>query len=50
VAVMVLGAGPADVETVIVGGDVVKREGGLVGAHVGWARKLMHETRDRLRS
>ena len=27
VAVMVLGAGPADVETVIVGGDVVKRDG-----------------------
>jgi cytosine/adenosine deaminase-related metal-dependent hydrolase len=50
VAVMVLGAGPADVETVIVGGDVVKRDGQLVGAHVDWARKLMHETRDRLRS
>jgi 5-methylthioadenosine/S-adenosylhomocysteine deaminase len=50
VAVMVLGAGPADVETVIVGGDVVKRGGRLVGAHVDWARKLMHETRDRLRS
>ena len=49
VAVMVLGAGPADVETVIVGGDVVKRDGHLVGAHVDWARKLMHETRDRLR-
>jgi 5-methylthioadenosine/S-adenosylhomocysteine deaminase len=27
VAVMVLGAGPADVETVIIGGDVVKRKG-----------------------
>ena len=27
VAVLVLGAGPADVETVIVGGDVVKRDG-----------------------
>jgi cytosine/adenosine deaminase-related metal-dependent hydrolase len=50
VAVMVLGAGPADVETVIVGGDVVKRNGRLLGAHVDWARKLMHETRDRLRS
>jgi 5-methylthioadenosine/S-adenosylhomocysteine deaminase len=49
VAVMVLGAGPADVETVIVGGDVVKRNGRLVGAHVDWARKVMHETRDRLR-
>src|SRR5580700_7206114 len=49
VAVMVLGAGPADVESVIVGGDVVKRDGQLVGAHVSWARKLMRETRDRLR-
>ena len=34
VAVMVLGAGPADVETVIVGGDVVKRDGQLAGAQV----------------
>src|SRR5271156_6152154 len=50
VAVMVLGAGPADVETVIVGGDVVKREGQLVGAHVDWARKLMRQTRDHLRN
>jgi 5-methylthioadenosine/S-adenosylhomocysteine deaminase len=49
VAVMVLGAGPADVETVIVGGDVVKRDGRLVGAHVERARQLMHETQDRLR-
>jgi cytosine/adenosine deaminase-related metal-dependent hydrolase len=50
VAVMVLGAGPADVETVIVGGDVVKRDGQLAGAHVERARRLMHETRDRLRT
>jgi cytosine/adenosine deaminase-related metal-dependent hydrolase len=50
VAVLVLGAGPADVETVIVEGEVVKRDGMLVGARVDWARKLMHETRDRLRS
>jgi 5-methylthioadenosine/S-adenosylhomocysteine deaminase len=49
VAVMVLGAGPADVETVIVGGDVVKRNGQLVGAHAEQARQLMHETQDRLR-
>ena len=49
VAVMVLGAGPADVETVIVGGDIVKRDGRLVGAHVERARRLMLETRDRLR-
>jgi 5-methylthioadenosine/S-adenosylhomocysteine deaminase len=50
IAVMVLGAGPADVETVIVGGDVVKRDGQLVGAHIQQAHRLMHETRNRLRS
>jgi 5-methylthioadenosine/S-adenosylhomocysteine deaminase len=50
VALMVLGAGPADVETVIVGGDVVKRDGQLVGAHVKRAHQLMRETRDRLRT
>jgi hypothetical protein len=33
---------------VIVGGDIVKREGKLVGAHVARARKLMHVTRSRL--
>jgi 5-methylthioadenosine/S-adenosylhomocysteine deaminase len=49
VAVMVLGAGPADVETVIVGGDVVKRDGNLTGDHVEHARRLMHDTRRRLR-
>jgi cytosine/adenosine deaminase-related metal-dependent hydrolase len=49
VAVTVLGAGPADVETVILGGDVVKRDGKLVGAHIGRALALMHETRERLR-
>jgi cytosine/adenosine deaminase-related metal-dependent hydrolase len=48
VAVMVLGAGPADVETVIVGGDVLKRDGVLVGDHVEQARKLMHATRHHL--
>ena len=49
VAVMVLGAGPADVETVIVGGDVVKRGGKLAGDHVGRALELMHATREHLR-
>jgi 5-methylthioadenosine/S-adenosylhomocysteine deaminase len=48
VAVMVLGAGPADVETVIVGGDVVKRNGVLAGDHVEQARKLMYATRHHL--
>jgi len=50
VAVMVLGAGPADVETVIVGGDVVKRDGKLAGDHVGHALELMHAARERLRT
>ena len=50
IATMVLGAGPADVETVIVGGDIVKRDGQLVGEHVGKARKLMLASRERLRA
>ena len=49
VATLVLGAGPADVETVIVGGDIVKLAGRLVGPQVDVARKLMHQTRERLR-
>jgi 5-methylthioadenosine/S-adenosylhomocysteine deaminase len=49
VATLVLGAGPADVETVIVGGDIVKQDGRLVGPRVNAARKLMYETRERLR-
>ena len=50
VAVMVLGAGPADVETVIVGGDVIKRGGKLAGDNVGHALELMHATRKHLRA
>jgi cytosine/adenosine deaminase-related metal-dependent hydrolase len=50
VAVMVLGAGPADVETVIVGGDILKRAGALTGAHAARARDLMHATREHLRA
>jgi cytosine/adenosine deaminase-related metal-dependent hydrolase len=49
IATMVLGAGPADVETVIVGGDVVKRHGQLVGEHVKKARQLMSASRERIR-
>jgi cytosine/adenosine deaminase-related metal-dependent hydrolase len=49
VATLVLGAGPADVETVIVGGDIVKQGGRLVGPRVDAARKLMYEARERLR-
>jgi 5-methylthioadenosine/S-adenosylhomocysteine deaminase len=50
VAVMVLGAGPADVDTVMVGGDIVKRKGQLTGSHVAKALDLMHQARVRLRS
>jgi hypothetical protein len=42
---MVLGAGPADVETVIVGGDVIKRGGKLAGD----ALELMHDAREHQR-
>jgi 5-methylthioadenosine/S-adenosylhomocysteine deaminase len=47
---LVLGAGPADVETVIVGGDVVKRDGKLAGGHAGHALELMHAARKHLRA
>jgi 5-methylthioadenosine/S-adenosylhomocysteine deaminase len=50
VAVMVHGAGPADVETVIVGGDVVKCDGKLAGDSVGHALELMHAAREHLRA
>lgn len=49
VAMLGLGAGPADVEAVLVGGEFVKRDGTLVGTHVAEARDLMHKTRSRLR-
>jgi cytosine/adenosine deaminase-related metal-dependent hydrolase len=50
IATMVLGAGPADVETVIVGGDIVKQNGKLVGDHVSRAHELMLVSRERLRA
>jgi 5-methylthioadenosine/S-adenosylhomocysteine deaminase len=50
VAMLGLGAGPADVETVLVAGEFVKRDGVLIGAHVARARELMHETQARLRA
>ena len=49
VAAAVLGAGPADVETVVIGGDIVKFEGALVGDHVRRAHELMRQARERLR-
>ncbi|WP_212238065.1 amidohydrolase family protein [Catenulispora pinistramenti] len=50
VAMLGLGAGPADVETVLVGGEFAKRDGVLAGPHATEARALMHETQDRLRA
>lgn len=50
VPTLVMGAGPADVETVIVAGQVVKAAGELSGAHVERASQLMHESRDRIRA
>jgi 5-methylthioadenosine/S-adenosylhomocysteine deaminase len=44
------GAGPADVETVIVGGDIVKRDGKLTGEYAAQALELMHATRRHLRA
>jgi hypothetical protein len=41
---------PADVETVIVGGDVVKRAGQLTGDLPAQALELMHATRRHLRA
>ena len=50
VAVMVLGSRPGrGSQTVIVGGDVVKRDGKLAGDDVGDAFELMHATREHLR-
>jgi 5-methylthioadenosine/S-adenosylhomocysteine deaminase len=49
VTTLVMGAGVADVETVIVGGDLVKRGGSLLDPLASRARRLMHESRDRLR-
>ena len=50
IATMVLGAGPADVETVIVGGEIIKKDYKLVGEHIDKAHKLMLASRERLRT
>jgi len=50
VTTLVMGAGPADVETVIVAGEIVKADGELAGAHAERASRLMHESRDRIRA
>jgi 5-methylthioadenosine/S-adenosylhomocysteine deaminase len=50
VTTLVMGAGAADVETVIVGGELIKHDGSLLEPLASRARQLMHESRDRLRA
>jgi cytosine/adenosine deaminase-related metal-dependent hydrolase len=45
---IVLGAGPRDVDTVLVAGEVVKRGGRLVGRHAARARALVEASAERL--
>ena len=45
---LVMGAGAADVETVIVEGELMKYEGSLVEPLASRARQLIHASRDRL--
>jgi 5-methylthioadenosine/S-adenosylhomocysteine deaminase len=49
VATLVMGAGAADVETVIVGGEVVKSGGRLVGPYAEVAHDLVRRSRERIR-
>jgi cytosine/adenosine deaminase-related metal-dependent hydrolase len=48
VATLVMGAGAADVETVVVGGEIVKAAGTLAGPLAERARDLMHQSRANL--
>ncbi|MFD4231890.1 amidohydrolase family protein [Streptomyces sp. NPDC058545] len=48
VSTLVFGAGPADVETVVVGGEVVKSGGRLVGPYAETARELVQQSRRRI--
>jgi 5-methylthioadenosine/S-adenosylhomocysteine deaminase len=50
VTTLVMGAGAADVTTVIVEGELIKHEGSLLEPLASRARQLMHESRDRLRA
>ena len=50
VTTLVMGAGAADVETVIVAGELIKHEGSLLDPLAERARRLMRESRDRLRA
>ena len=45
---MLLGAGPADVSTVVVDGQILKRDGRLLGAVAASAERLLAEVRQRV--
>jgi cytosine/adenosine deaminase-related metal-dependent hydrolase len=45
---VVFNAGPSDVDTVIVDGEIVKSGGALVGPHVDRARQLIAASNERL--
>lgn len=46
VATVVTSAGPADVDTVLVGGTVRERHGRLVGIDLARSRRLAEDSRD----
>jgi 5-methylthioadenosine/S-adenosylhomocysteine deaminase len=48
VTTIVMNAGPADVDTVIVDGEIVKSGGALVGVHAERARSLIDASNGRL--
>jgi cytosine/adenosine deaminase-related metal-dependent hydrolase len=48
VTTIVMNAGPSDVDTVIVGGEIVKSGGKLVGPHVERALQLIAASNERL--
>jgi 5-methylthioadenosine/S-adenosylhomocysteine deaminase len=48
VAAVVLHAGPADIDTVLVGGEIVKQGGGLPGAQAEQGRVLIQRSRERI--
>jgi 5-methylthioadenosine/S-adenosylhomocysteine deaminase len=48
IAAVVLHAGPADIDTVLVAGEVVKEAGALTGGRAAASRRQVQESRDRI--
>jgi len=48
IAFLVHAAGPRDVDTVLIAGQVKKRDGKLVGVDLERVRRLLYEARDQL--